>query len=297
MAQMADAGEPITVSARPVALNLPPGSAASLRAALVLGSPDSRFGGLSGVAVAQDGASLVLVSDRGTLFTATVEQRGGRIEALRDVRAHALIMPDGTTPPPDWRDAESVAVLPDGALVIGFERLHRLWRFASPGARPVPVPGPEALAALQFNSGLEALASDAEGQLYAIPERSGALDRPFPVWRGAGRQSGWTVGQWPRRPPFLVTAADIGPDGRLYVLERDASLLGGWAMRLSRASLDDWPNLRPETLLEMRGGGIDNMEGLSVRRDAGGVLRAILVSDDNFHLLQSSLLIDLALPD
>ena len=50
-------------------------------------------------------------------------------------------------------------------------------------ARPRAVPPHPDFGRLQHNSGLEALAIDADGTLYAIPERSGKLERPFPVYR------------------------------------------------------------------------------------------------------------------
>ncbi len=290
-------GDVVAVRSTPVGLTLPQGTGVALRAAVVLDSRDRRFGGISAISLSADGSGALLVSDRGTLFTTTVEQRQGAITGLSDVRAHALTMPDGQPAGTDWSDAESLAVLPDGSIVIAFEGVHRLWRYRTPGGLPTPVPPFAAMAGLQVNSGIEALAADPEGRLYAIPERSGALDRPFPVWRSAAGGGSWAAGRWPRRPPFLVTGADIGPDGRLYVLERDFGFLRGWSMRLSRAALSDWPDFTPETLLMVRGGGIDNMEGISVRRDAGGALRAVLISDDNFHPLQRTLLLDLLLPD
>ena len=45
------------------------------------------------------------------------------------------------------------------------------------------MPADPRLQRLQDNSGLEALAIDADGALYAIPERSGDWERPFPVYR------------------------------------------------------------------------------------------------------------------
>lgn len=297
LATAVQTGEAITVEARQVDLDFPAVGLVTLRAALALSSRDRRFGGISAISVAEDGVEALLVSDRGHLFTARLEQRSGAVTGVRDVLVHDLVMPDGSAAPVDWQDAESLAVLPDGDFVIGFERVHRLWRYRAPGGLPVPVPPFDALEGLQFNSGIEALAADRDGRLYAIPERSGALERPFPVWRSIPGTRRWLEGRWPRRPPFLVTGADIGPDGRLYVLERDFGFWRGWSMRLSRAALSDWPDFRPETLLVLRGGGIDNMEGVSVRRDSGGALRALIVSDDNFHPLQRTLLLDLVLPD
>jgi len=41
----------------------------------------------------------------------------------------------------------------------------------------------------------------------------------------------------------------------------------------------------------------DNLEGVSVWRDADGALRATLVSDDNFRFLQQTEIVEYLLPD
>ena len=43
------------------------------------------------------------------------------------------------------------------------------------------------------------------------------------------------------------------------------------------------------TLLETRLGELDNMEGISVWRDADGRIRVTLISDDNFFPLQQTM--------
>lgn len=288
-------GESVVVVARPVALEWPEAASARLLGAVALTAGDSRFGGLSGLDVSPDGGRVAMVSDRGTLFTAAVQRRGGALAGLADVRLHPLRDNRNEPVSGDFRDAEALARLPSGDLVVAFEGEHRLWRYAAPGGRAFPVTPPEGFASLQINSGVEALAADALGRLYAIPERSGDLARPFPVWR-RDTNGRWEAGRWPRRPPYLVTGADIGSDGRLYVIERDFGWLGGWSMRLSRADLDDWPDLRPATLVELVRGGIDNMESVAVWRTAEGELRALLLADDNFHVLQQTLLLEIALP-
>ena len=51
------------------------------------------------------------------------------------------------------------------------------------------------------------------------------------------------------------------------------------------------------TLLETPMGMFDNLEGLSVWRDATGAVRATLISDDNFFVLQQTQIIEFQLPD
>jgi hypothetical protein len=263
--------------------------------ALTLGASDPAFGGLSGLAVDGDGAGATFVSDRGALFRARLVWTSGRLSGLTDAERLPLRGLRGEPRPPGLDDAEGLARGPDGALLMSFEGdAPRIWRHADAQAAARPLPDADGFDRIQRNSGLEALAVAPDGSVLAIPERSGALDRPFPVWRLAPDGAAWSVGALVRRPPFLVTGADVGPDGRLYVTERSFSWLGGFSWRLSRADLDDWPDLRPVTLLEAEG-GVDNVEGVSVWRDGDGRLRALLVADDNFSLLQRTVLIDVAL--
>jgi hypothetical protein len=287
-----DPGRVVRVEAAAVDLSLTSDGVRVL-GALALTGRHRAFGGLSGVLVDGDGAGLTLVSDRGALVTARLVRQGDRLSGLSDVRLTALTGPDGRPRPIGADDAEALARAPDGALLVAFEGDDpRIWRYASPAARAERSPDAEGFGALQKNSGLEALAVGPDGAIYAIPERSGDTARAFPVFRLKPGADGWDVGAFPRRPPFLVTGADVGPDGMLYVVERDFSLLGGFSWRLSRADPADWPTLEPETLLTARG-GFDNVESVSLWRDPAGRLRALLIADDNFQPIQRSLLLEI----
>jgi hypothetical protein len=296
-AATADAGAAVAIRAHPYDLDL--GAAAGparLLSAHALSADHPAFGGLSAMAVSPDGARLMLLSDRAVLFTAAIAREGGRIAGLADARAHGLRDPAGRLAP--HLDSEGMAADAAGGLWLSFEGDRpAVWRYPAPGGRPTPAPAAPAFARLQRNSGLEALAAAPDGTLFALPERSGDLARPFPVFRLLPGAAAWDLaeGSWPRRPPHLVTAAEVGPDGMLYVLERDASLLGGFAARVRRAPLSHWPAFEPETVLDLRRGGIDNMEGMALWRDAQGGLRLLLLSDDNLAFWQRSLLLEFAL--
>ena len=295
-AERAAAVDSVTVLAAPAELAWPAAGPVRLLSVIALRSGDPRFGGLSAVAASADGAGVLLLSDRGTLFEATLRREAGRVTALDHVRAHPLRDTGGRPVRGLQADPEGLANLPTGGFLVSFEADNRIWRYPEPGAAARRSTAPEAIDGLPINTGVEALAADASGAVFAIPEappEGGA----FPVWRRDPESGAWETGRWPLRAPFHVTGADIGPDGRLYVLERDFGWLSGWAMRLSRAELAGWPDLKPETLVTLHRNGIDNMEGLSLWRDSGGTLRALLVSDDNFHPLQSTLLLELALPE
>ena len=75
------------------------------------------------------------------------------------------------------------------------------------------------------------------------------------------------------------------------MLERDFSWLGGFATRVRRFTLGPDGLGDEVTLLETRFGELDNMEGISVWRDAAGPHpRRRCISDDNFFPLQRTML-------
>ena len=102
-----------------------------------------------------------------------------------------------------------------------------------------------------------------------------------------------------RTDGYDLTDAKVGPDGRLYGLERSFSVLTGIRCRVRVFSLSD---VRPggvidgETLFEASmSEEIDNMEGLAIWRTAEGETRLSLISDDNRAFLQRTLYLEFRL--
>ena len=188
-------------------------------------------------------------------------------------------------------DSEGLATGADGTIYVSYEWTHGIRNFAAidtPGSDLMTTP---AFDGMQTNASLEALAIDSDGTLYTIPERSGGATQPFPVFRL--RNGIWDQPfSLPRRGAFLVAGADIGPDGRLYVLERD--FLGiGFRSRVRRFDLTGGSE---EVLLETRLRQHDNLEGISIWQDEQG-LRMTLISDDNFRAFQRTEIVEYRLTD
>jgi hypothetical protein len=254
---------------------------------------DPAFGGFSAIHVAADGRHFVTLSDRAHLIEGVFQRdEDGRITGvtagpftlLRDMAGAPLQgLPS---------DAEGIAVAPQGGFYVSFEAQHRIRYYPAPDQPAERVPGHPDFAGFQINSGLEALAIDARGHLLAIPERSGALDRPFPVYRFDGQ--GWDIPfRIPRSGAFLPVGADIGPDGWLYVLER--ALTGpGFRSRLRRFDITGDQINAEETLLQTRTARHDNLEGLSVWQDGQGRIRLTMISDDNFKFFQRTEIVEYA---
>ncbi|MCK0168803.1 esterase-like activity of phytase family protein [Jannaschia sp. S6380] len=233
-------------------------------------------GGYSALWLAPDGADMVVLSDRGGWVRGRLARDADGVvrEVEVEERGH-LLRSTGEALEGRESDAEAIARV-GGDFFVAFEGTHRVMRHDGIGAVPDRMALPDGFAGLQGNSGLEALAADAGGALYAIPERSGELDRPFPVYRYMNGE--WTVPFGLRRDGrFLVAGADIGPDGRLYLLERDFLLLGF----RSRVRSFDLQGGDERLEFESAVGRHDNLEGIAVWRDGEGRLRATMVSDDN----------------
>lgn len=258
---------------------------------------DPLFGGLSGIEVSPDGTALTVISDRGTWTSGTIRRdAAGRIVSVEAAPMQHL-RGKGRAPLQRARsDSEGLAIAVDGTMFVSFEGAARVLRYRAPGGPAENLPVPPAFRRMQGNGALEALAIDAEGTLYTLPERSGSTTRPFPVYR-------FRNGEWdqpfaiPRRDSFLPVGADIGPDGRLYLLERQFRGILGFASRVRRFSLTDDRLGRGETLLQTAAGTHDNLEGVSVWRDAAGQLTLSLIADDNFKFFQRTEIVEYRIPD
>ncbi len=112
------------------------------------------------------------------------------------------------------------------------------------------------------------------------------------------RDGRWDVaGLLPMDGKFLPVGADFGPDGRLYLLERQFFGLGGFASRVRRVELAADGVIADETLIQTPPGSFVNLEGIAVWRDAAGVLRLTMVSDDNFMAVLGTEVVEFRVAD
>ena len=253
---------------------------------------DETFGGFSGIEISADGSRFTALGDRSELRWGRVERDAdGRIDSLHPTGQAHLMDSNGKWLQPGWLgDSEGLAIDATGAIWISFEGLSRVVRYDQPGHPAKPLSRPPEFKSMQRNSSFEALAVMADGTLLTLPERSGQLTRPFPVWR-------WRNGSWdqpfsiPRSGDWLAVGADIGPDGRFYLLERDFKGLLGFRSRVRRFDISDSGLAHESVLLETYPLQYDNLDGISVWRDAQGI-RLTLISDDNFGMFQRTELVE-----
>ncbi|WP_373355440.1 esterase-like activity of phytase family protein [Pseudoroseicyclus sp. CXY001] len=246
-------------------------------------------GGYSGIELAADGAEVVLLSDRGLIVRGVLERQGGRPTGFTETSRQRITGADGAPLPQRQRDSEGLAMAGDGTLFLSFEGRGRVVRFDGALTElPAPPPQPNAL----LNESYEALALDAAGQLYTLPERTGNGTEDWTLLRldGAAWAAAFPI---PRRGAFVPVGADFGPDGRFYLLERDFT---GIAFRSRIRRFE--PDGSGETQVLRTGAGTHgNLEGLSVWTGPDGALRLTMVSDNNESALLRGEIVEYRLAD
>lgn len=253
---------------------------------------DEDFGGFSGIEMSADGRSYTALSDRATVRWGSIERDSqGRIRSLSTAGRARLQDSSGTKLKPGYLgDAEGLAIDAQGRMYVSFEGLDRIARFDDPDRPAERIPPAPAFKGLVRNAGLEALAVTPEGDILTMPEQWESSPPMTPVWRF--RDGTWsTAFRLPRDGVWAPVGADVGPDGKLYVLERDFRGLRGFASRVRRYAMDGDSVGPPEHILTTSLLQFDNLEGIAVWADGQGI-RITMISDDNFLFVQRTELVE-----
>lgn len=261
------------------------------------------FGGLSGLDISADGRTATAITDRGHWFTFALDyDPGGRLAGAALSGGGPLHNLRGKPVNRKQRDAEEVKAYGRGGFLVSFERLHRLWWYDK-GLDQIPrvLPTPRAMASLPSNGGVEAMTPLPDGRILMLAEEGGEGDIAIGWLSGAPGGGGqgpagqdWAPVRYRCAPSFVPTSVAVLPNGDLLVLERSFAVWRGFSSRLN---LVPAARIRPGALLEGREIALidkplptDNFEGLAVRRQ-GDETFVYIISDDNFSLLQSNLLL------
>jgi hypothetical protein len=295
-AGLAELEEPPATPLPPLAL--PPDSPLQSLGGLLLNRRAIGFGGLSGLHIDAD-LTLSAISDLGYWLQAKLVLDGtGAPQGLAALRSGPLS--DGLVfglPAKLARDAESLARLPDGTWLVGFERWHRIRAYDSLDGWGRPAPTPRGLRDAPLNEGLESLAVLADGRWLLVTEGLEAGDET--LLRGwVGHPGAWRPFAYRPRRGFVPTDAAPTPDGGAVLTERRFSLLEpgfrGRVVRLPAAALaapEPETVLESETLLEASDLPEENWEGISCFPWQGRQLLAIVTDDNEFFLQQGLLLL------
>lgn len=246
-----------------------------------------RFGGFSALLALGPG-TLRAFSDRGFRITLTEpdlpDPKGGmnRQQAMKGWENDLL-------------DAESATRNPAGGdYWIGYEQVHTIQRNTI-ASHPDGVRDLRDIVDWPDNAGIEAMARLADGRFVIIPEsgRIGLIFARDPV------EGGTPAGFRFRSPAKGFVATDMVqlPDGRLLVLMRRLVWPSPdiWPPFVSLLAIGDAPaaggTFAPRIALRL-GEALppENYEGLAVRPRADGRVDVWVMSDDNFSVIQRTLL-------
>ncbi|HEY7687068.1 MAG TPA: esterase-like activity of phytase family protein [Dongiaceae bacterium] len=244
-------------------------------AGYALTSEDENWGGLSGMAVSGDGATLTAVADTGRWYRFGLDHDStGRLTGFRGAESGWLLDTDGRPPKKKIHgDAESITALPDGGFLVGFEQRHRIWLYKptpqGPAiAGPAVVAGvPPAIAELPLNGGIEAMARLPSGEYLLLSEFGTDEHGDRLGW--IGRRKKWAELRLTPTGSFEPSDLALLPNGNLLLLERRVNLFDGF---VSRLSVIDGRNVAPGAVLQPRELAIlalplsvDNFEAVSAR--------------------------------
>jgi hypothetical protein len=281
-------GQSIRIDATPVPLHPQDPSVVAVgnffyAGGLMVTSKDTnRLHELSDLVIRDDGR-MTAVGDDGILFNARlVLDDHERLVGLTDGRIAPLIGPDGKPLTGTAGDAEGLALLRNGDLLVSFERQARILLYPARGGRPHVVSSPRTRFA--SNEGMEGL--DAMPDIGPDAYMVGAEDTGK-TWRcrlAAGCQPGPTL----EKPEgFGLVSLTRLPDRKTAYLIRAYDPARGPRVSLrilaSDRVLEEMNLARPLT--------VDNFEGLASTPTRNGRRRFYLVSDDNAAADQRTLLL------
>lgn len=268
------------------------------------------FGGFSGFELAPNGVDFIAISDR-TKFISGKILREGPKQRIVGVEVDELIearAPDGGKLGYNQRDTEGLALAPDGSLYVSVEGDGKIFLYKTPDAPAIALKSSVEFSKLISNGSLESLAIDEKGRIYTLPERYGqkfklrlsllghvfGSAQLFPIWR-------YENGEWEQpftfkvMGTFLPVGADFGPDGRLYILERNFHGAAGFQSRVRSFAVTHNALSNERVEFESFPGEYDNLEGIAVWRDQRGKIRLTMISDDNFQPSQKTEFVEYAL--
>ncbi len=294
-------GDRDTITATPHPLSPSDPARTGLGDASVLGimelkAPDPVFGGISGMAF--DGRMVTAITDLGhwLRFSLHVDQ-DGRPVAVGDLRSGRL---GGIGDGKRDSDAEELLIT-DAGWLVSFERDHRVLAYPANDldGTPTRLEMPADFGRQPENGGAEAMAALPDGRVVILSEEG--EDGPGLGWAWVGQGRAWLrLTRVYEDAFFRPSAATALPDGSILAIERGYSLGRGVEIRLivfPAEQIVPGGQLKGREIFRLaRPLTVDNYEALSVRRRPDGRLVAYLMSDDNFNILQTNLLMAVLLP-
>ena len=246
------------------------------------------YGGFSGLVVHNQGSEALVVTDKSFFFVLELHRNeDDNLTGYSVIKRGRILSSKGEHLTGRNTDSESIVLDANNNYYISFESNHRIMMHAEIGGKGVFMPKHPMFNKLSVNKGIEALAIDNDNRLIAIPEKPPLGISDIPIFRLQNNK--WKIIRYVKiKDNFLVTDAEILPQGLLLILERRFSWTQGFKTRFRLISLDKFDNTEPITVFTSAANQFDNLEGVTLWKDRKGDMRILTVSDDNFHPLQQS---------
>ena len=251
----------------------------------VLNKGDPNFGGLSGISMSDDGKFFVAISDRANYFKGrTIRDDAKKLVDLKILERGKILDSKGRELSGKNTDSESIIRSKDDGYYVSFESNNRIMfhpKLSEPGQF---LPKHVDFQRLRYNDGIEALAVNTSGQVYAIPEMPPNGDKFHPIYKF--RENKWQLITTVQiGDDFKVSEAEFIDDNNLILLERKFTFLDGFKIRIRRLIFDQDKIKSTQILLESDPWEFFNLEGLSKWQDEHGNTYITLVSDNQFSPL------------
>lgn len=247
---------------------------------------DPKFGGISAMEIERGGRTVYMMTDRGDVADVRLQYNpagnlaGATLDGIRPVIGAAG---RGTN-----AAIEAVAEMPDGGLLVAFERRHRLLHFPRSVKPLQTVPRllntPVGLERARSTFGIEAASPTADRQILLIAEDM-ATSRGFTfAWLGNG--ASWTPMSYALFQPYRPTGATLLTNGDIIVIERRGSAANPKGTRFARIPKRQ---LRPGAPIQTREIArldppfiTENFEAIAASRGLQGQTTLYVASDNNF---------------
>ena len=277
---------------RPVGLGMSGGAvlargvtfAGGIEVQLEVGSP---LHSLSDLKLTGD-QGFVSVSDVGDLVKGRIVLDGsGRLTGVEGLAARRLTLADGSDiVAKEDGDAEGLLLMPNGDLIVSFERRHRLWNYGPLDAltrRPTAMRHPDF--AFPENDGMEGISAAPNGGWRVAGESGGVWDCRLAACTAVVAPPQTPIGDG----DFRITGMDRDPSGSgWFVVQRSYRPPLDARGQVRRLAPDG--TLGPVLVTLKLPGLTDNFEGIAAET-RNGRTRLYILSDDNGNPVQKTLLL------
>ena len=252
--------------------------------------------GISGWEISADTPDrFISVTDRGWFIEGRILREDDNIVAVEVDAVQPILDHEGQPAAArrvrDWADAEGLALLDDGSLVVGFERWMHVGQFQTTGSVREVLVGPRTFQDYSENRQLEAVAVHPDGRIFAWPERPRMGDQFETFVYDDGTWS--NADTIPETDGYSIVGADFASDGTLYLLERRLILARWWQNRLRQVDQLEFQDAR--VIWTGDRNAFYNLEGVAVIE--GAPRRLLLVGDNNNQKDRPTDIVEITLTD